>query len=308
MMEWWIIAIPTAALIGVSVAFIVYVKKQNKMIDGANDAIEAYLDGAKDSVIPCCEEGRIGRLLHNINILATTLNAHTDDEIRSKQFLRDVMQDVSHQLKTPISALSIYNEVLQGEDLDEETIKHFNSLSEQEITRMENLVSNLLTITKLDAMSIKMNMEPVGVGELAGSTAERFAYRAKSEGKTLILEESSEMEVMCDRVWMGEAFDNLVKNALDHTKTGDKIIIGWRRSGSEVEITFTDNGSGIHEEDIYYIFNRFYRSRFAQDTAGIGLGLSLVKTVVEHCDGTIDVESELDKGTVFRVYLKCSHE
>ena len=96
-----------------------------------------------------------------------------------------------------------------------------------------------------------------------------------------------------------EAADNIVKNALDHTKKGDTVNIAWKQFPSVIQITIKDNGSGIHPEDLYHIFKRFYRSRFSKDMQGIGLGLPLAKAIIEAHNGTIEVDSELEIGTSF---------
>ena len=129
--------------------------------------------------------------------------------------------------------------------------------------------------------------------------ARQYHYRAKQEQKKLVLSGSAAVTLWCDRDWMQEAVDNLVKNALDHTKSGDTIQVEWNALPSMVQIKVRDNGSGIHPEDLYHIFKRFYRSRFSQDTQGIGLGLPLAKAIVEAHHGTIEVDSELGKGTTF---------
>ena len=96
-----------------------------------------------------------------------------------------------------------------------------------------------------------------------------------------------------------EAVDNIVKNALDHADKGDMIRIEWKQFASVIQIVIKDNGNGIHPEDLPHIFKRFYRSRFSQDTQGIGLGLSLAKLIVEAHNGTIEVDSKLGIETVF---------
>ena len=100
---------------------------------------------------------------------------------------------------------------------------------------------------------------------------------------------------------MVEAISNLVKNAFDHTKSGDTIRIAWRAFASVVQITVSDTGSGIHPEDLLHIFKRFYRSRFSKDSQGIGLGLPLAKAIVEKHNGMIEVDSTLGMGTTFTV-------
>ena len=109
------------------------------------------------------------------------------------------------------------------------------------------------------------------------------------------------MTLLCDRVWMVEAISNLVKNALDNTKTGDTIQVEWRQLASMVQIVVRDNGSGIHPEDLPHIFKRFYRSRFSKDTQGVGLGLPLTKAVVEAHRGTIEGDSDPGRGAIFTI-------
>lgn len=135
-----------------------------------------------------------------------------------------------------------------------------------------------------------------------------FAYRAKQEQKEIVLSGEDDIWLFCDRDWMLEAIDNLVKNALDHTAQGGIIQMEWRQLPSAVQILVKDNGSGIHPEDLHHIFKRFYRSRFSQDTQGIGLGLPLAKAIIEAHNGTIIVDSELEMGTTFTISFRIPTE
>ena len=161
------------------------------------------------------------------------------------------------------------------------------------------LVQNLLKITKLDAGSIVIEKAVENVSDMMNDIELHFAYRAKQEQKEIVLSGSDSISLLCDRDWMIEAIDNIVKNALDHTHKGDSVHIEWRQFASVVQITIKDNGSGIHPEDLHHIFKRFYRSRFSKDTQGIGLGLPLAKAIIEAHNGTIEVDSELGVGTTF---------
>ena len=138
---------------------------------------------------------------------------------------------------------------------------------------------------------------PEDVAEMMNNVELRFSYRAEQEQKKLVLFGEEDIFLSCDRDWILEAVDNIVKNAMDHTKSGDTIEIKWRKSASIVQIQIKDNGSGIHPEDLHHIFKRFYRSRFSKDQQGIGLGLPLAKMIIEAHNGTIEVNSELGKGT-----------
>ena len=276
-----------------------YFRKQNQIMEQAVSQINAYLDGNRNARIECDYEGELYRLFHSVNSLAAVLNAHADNELREKEFLKNTISDISHQLKTPLAALNIYNGLLQDKDIEVSSVKEFAGLSEQELDRIETLVQSLLKITRLDAGAIVLEKNTENVADMMRDIELHFAYRARQEKKEIILSGSDHLSLFCDRDWLNEAIDNIVKNAFDHTESGATIRVAWKELPSGVQIVITDNGCGIHPEDIHHIFKRFYRSRFSKDKQGIGLGLPLAKAIVEAHNGTIEVDSELGIGTTF---------
>ena len=276
-----------------------YFRKQNQIMEQAVSQINAYLDGNRNARIECDYEGELYRLFHSVNSLAAVLNAHADNELREKEFLKNTISDISHQLKTPLAALNIYNGLLQDEDIEVSSVKEFADLSEQELDRIETLVQSLLKITRLDAGAIVLEKTAENVADMMRDIELHFAYRARQEKKEIILSGSDHLSLFCDRDWLNEAIDNIVKNAFDHTESGATIHVAWKELPSGVQIVIKDNGCGIHPEDIHHIFKRFYRSRFSKDKQGIGLGLPLAKAIVEAHNGTIEVDSELGIGTTF---------
>jgi signal transduction histidine kinase len=276
-----------------------YFRKQNRIMEDAISQINLYLSGKTDVRIDCDREGSLYKLFHAVNTLATALDAHAAKEQKIKEFLKGTISDISHQLKTPLAALNIYNGLLQDETEDIAAMREFAAKSEQEIERIEMLVKNLLKITKLDAGSIIIERAPENIAEMMNALRQHFETHAEMEQKTILLSGLEEVELFCDRDWMIEAISNIVKNALDHTDKGSQIIVEWKRLPAVTQITVKDNGSGIHPEDIHHIFKRFYRSRFSKDTQGIGLGLPLAKAIVEAHDGNITVDSALGEGSSF---------
>ena len=276
-----------------------YFKNQNRIMEDAVEQITEYISGNREARIACDEEGELYRLFHEVNTLVAILNANAENERRSKQFLKNTISDISHQLKTPLAALNIYNGLLQGETEELPELQEFATLSEKELDRIETLVQNLLKITKLDAGSIVFEKTSENVADILGEVELHFAYRAKQEQKELILSGDDHISLFCDHDWMIEAIENIVKNAFDHTEQGKIIRIEWKQSASMVQIIIKDNGNGIHPEDLHHIFKRFYRSRFSKDKQGIGLGLPLAKMIIEAHRGTIEVDSELGIGTTF---------
>lgn len=278
-----------------------YFKEQDRVLETAAAQIRNFISGDREARIACVEEGELYRLFHEVNSLAAILNAKAENEGQSRKFLQNTISDISHQLKTPLAALNIYNGIMQteAEVNDLPTIREFTGLSEQELDRIETLVQNLLKITKFDAGTIMIEKRSENISDMMADIKTQFSFRAEQEEKEIILSGSEELIFVCDRDWIMEAIGNIVKNALDHMESGDKIQIRWGQSASAVRITIKDNGCGIHPEDLHHIFKRFYRSRYSKDTQGIGLGLPLAKSVVEAHNGTIEVDSRLGEGTVF---------
>lgn len=278
-----------------------YFREQNRIMEEAVAQIREYISGDRSARIECNDEGELYRLFHEVNFLVAILNAQAENEKKSKKFLQNTISDISHQLKTPLAALNIYNGIIQGEAeaKDAAEIKEFSGLSEQELDRIEMLVQNLLKIAKFDAGTIVIEKRAENLSEMMEDVKKHFSFRAENEGKEIVISGNETLSFLCDRNWIVEAVSNIVKNSLDHTEEGDCVWIEWKQLVSTIQITIKDNGRGIHQEDIYHIFKRFYRSRYSKDTQGIGLGLPLVKSVVEAHGGTIEVRSQLDAGTTF---------
>jgi signal transduction histidine kinase len=278
-----------------------YCRVQNKIIETAAEKIKAYTSGDRNARIECEDEGELYKLFHEVNSLVTILNAHAENELLAKQFLKNTISDISHQLKTPLTALNIYNGLMQNEVKNYPDMKKLTDLTDQELDRIETLVQSLLKVTKFDSKTVVLNKSTENVAQMMTRVKNHFDFRAKQEGKEIILKGDDSIFLHCDRDWILEAVDNIVKNALDHTKQGNTIHIEWKQIASVVQIVIKDNGNGIHPEDLPHIFKRFYRSRFSQDKQGIGLGLPLAKSIVEAHNGTIEVDSELGIYTVFTI-------
>ena len=287
-------------LVSVSILLAVYLYfiQQDKILEDAESKIEAFLAGDIDARIENDEEGELFKLFWSINNMSAVLTSKAAKENKEKVFLKNTISDISHQLKTPLAALNIYNGILEEAE-DIEQVREFVNLSVKELDRIETLVQNLLKITRLDAGSMEFNKTEENVSEIIKDIELHFAYRAETEGKSIVVSGADNVTFFCDRDWMTEAIENLVKNALDHTKEGNYVSIEWSRLNTLLKIEVKDNGCGIHPEDIHHIFKRFYRSRFSKDSQGLGLGLSLTKAIVEAHGGTIEVDSKIGVGTTF---------
>ena len=181
-----------------------YFKEQNDIMENAVEQITEYISGNRTARIECDEEGELYRLFHEVNSLVSILNAHADNEVKEKEFLRNTISDISHQLKTPLAALNIYNGLLQDEANELPGIKEFVELSEQELDRIEILVQNLLKIAKLDADAITFEKNIENMSDMMKDIELHFAYQAKQEQKEIILSGSDDISLNCDHDWIME--------------------------------------------------------------------------------------------------------
>lgn len=280
-----------------------YIRRQRMAIADAEKAICDFLDGDYTARIECEEVGGWNALFHKINVLATTLASHAEREMQTKTFLQDIISDISHQMKTPLAALKMYNEIICDERTERSDVVNFGQKSLREIKRIEDVFYTLLKLARLDAGTIQMDKSYENVSVLIHDVLERFGVWAEQKDIKITVSGSSAMQIYCDALWLSEAIGNLIKNALEHTPQGGKIHICWEQTALLTSITIQDNGRGIHPEDIHNIWKRFYRSRFSQDVHGVGLGLPLAKAIMEAHHGTISVTSRLNQGTTFTLHF-----
>lgn len=278
-----------------------YLKKRDGIYRRAIGIVERYTNNDFSVKLPELYEGTLYQLFSSINFMAAMLKTKHETENQVKEFLKNTISDISHQLKTPLAALSMYQEIMINEADRTETVIAFAKKSEAALMRMEGLIKSLLKITRLDAGNVSFSKKLFEAPELAMQAVEELEDRAKKENKKIILFGEEKAKVRCDMEWSREALGNIVKNALDHTETGDQIIVSWEQTPLMTCFMVEDTGEGIAEEDIHHIFKRFYRSKNTQNTQGVGLGLSLARSIVEGQGGAVSAESEKGKGSTFLI-------
>lgn len=285
-------------LCGMTVRFL---RKRENMYRQAEGIINQFSDGNFENHLPRNEDGRIYQLFSAVEELAMALRAQSEKEQHRKIFLRDMISDISHQLKTPLAALHMYAEIIAKEPEQKETVERFSEKIMQSLDRIERLVQTLLKVSRIDAGSIVFHKEWQSAASLVESAAEDLSVRVQREGKRLVMEGDPAQMFFCDREWTREAVANLIKNALDHTDAGGTITVSWEQSPAVSLLSVTDDGCGIAAEDMPHVFKRFYRSKRDGSRQGIGLGLSLAKSIVEGQGGILSVSSTPGQGANFTI-------
>ena len=276
-----------------------FLYRRERLYRKSENIIKDYIDGNYTVHLPQSNEGNIYQLLASVDQLATMLQAKNDTEQKTKEFLKNTISDISHQLKTPLSALMMYQEIIENEPDNPETVKEFSFKIGTALKRIEQLIQSMLKITRIDAGSIYFEKSNYSIPNILNHAINELTTRANHEKKEIVINGDWDQMLYCDIEWTGEAIGNIVKNALDHTDAGGKITISCERTPTMIRIFITDNGHGIAGEDIHHIFKRFYRSKNTSDSQGIGLGLPLAKAIVEGQGGILSVQSERLQGTTF---------
>lgn len=277
----------------------VYLVRKERLYERAMNVVRGFAEGEFSDHLPRPAEGTLSQFFVAVENLAFALQAKGETEAKSREFLKSTIADISHQLKTPLAALAMYNEIILEEPDRPALVTEFSRKTTGALRRMEELIQSLLKLTRLDAGSIAFAKAPRRIGEIVEQALEGLTTRAGVEEKRISISGQPQEQLNCDGQWTGEALANIIKNALDHTDSGGHILISWERSPAMVRITVTDDGRGIAPEDIHHIFKRFYRSRHSQDTQGAGLGLALAKAIIEGQGGVLSVQSKLKEGTTF---------
>ncbi len=280
---------------------ILFLYKRERLYRQAAKTVSDYSEGNFYNYLPQSYTGTIYYLFGCINNMASVLKSKHENEHNTKKFLKNTILDISHQLKTPLAALSMYNEIILDEPENTNTVILFTQKSDIAIERIKTLVLTLLKITRLDAGGIDFEKRKYPIIDVINKAIENLTIRAENEKKKIIIKGNQNETIFCDINWTSEAIGNIVKNALDHTNINGEINISWERTPIELRIFIADNGSGIQEEDFHHIFKRFYRSKNSSNIQGIGLGLPLAKAVIEGQGGIISLQTKQGEGTIFSI-------
>ncbi|TJY38931.1 HAMP domain-containing histidine kinase [Cohnella pontilimi] len=250
------------------------------------------------------EEGELGLLANAVQELAIRLQETIGQLHQEKDFLKDTVADISHQLKTPLASLTIYLDLLREGNVDQASASEFLDTCRRELDRMEWLIQTLLKIARLEADALQLILNPVPVQDTVDRSVMAVKRLADNRGVHVAVIPpalSADGPVPHDPRWLAEALANLIKNAVEHTPSGGEVTIGWETTTVFLRLYVQDQGPGIDEKHLPHIFKKFYRTSRAG--SGVGLGLPLAKTIVERHGGMLTASSRKEGGSRFVLTL-----
>ena len=252
------------------------------------------------------EEGDFYVFYNKFTYMGERLENALKDLKDEKVHLKDIINDISHQLKTPLSALISYNDILKNhENMDSETKSKFIELTSEQLDRMDWLITTLLKYARIESNAISYHKELIPLSETIKYAIAPLKVSANEKNQSIRLELNSDGYYTHDKKWIAESISNIVKNAIEHTNNNGEIKINLDETPLSLTITISDNGEGIEKSELKNIFKRFYKGKNSINPKSIGIGLSLSKKIIEANGGSITVESELGNGTIFSIiFLK----
>lgn len=243
-------------------------------------------------------EGQLGILQSEIYKLVILLQEQSQSVTKKNIYLAEMLSDISHQIKTPLTSIMIMTELLDNPDLEEEKRVEFVGKINQQVNKITWLIRNLLTLSQLEADVLKLKRESIEVKEILEKVCQSAELMAEVKEIALIIQADEGIKINCDLQWTTEAILNIVKNCIEHTSCGGYVKIGVTQNNFATNIRIVDNGEGIAKEHLPHIFERFYKGGDTSPNS-IGIGLAMAKQIIIQQNGIIEAESEKGKGTEF---------
>ncbi|CDA60115.1 signal transduction histidine kinase [Clostridium sp. CAG:524] len=285
--------------------FYLYDKNKSKKIKEITKMISKINNRQFDIDINDFNEGELSILKNEISKTTIMLRQVADNSVKDKLNLKDSLGDISHQLKTPLTSITIMiDNILDNPDMNEKTRKKFLINIKREILNINFLVMSLLKLSKFDANVVKFNKESVYLKDIIIESIKNVSMIKELKNITIKVSGDDNIKLLCDFKWQVESITNILKNSIEHTSEYGTVEVNYSENKLYTRILIKDNGKGINSDDLPHIFDRFYKGENGSDDS-FGIGLSLSKTIIEKEGGSITVKSTPNIGTIFTIkYLK----
>ena len=222
-----------------------------------------------------------------------------ENSVKDKINLKNSLSDISHQLKTPLTSITIMiDNILDNPDMDKETRIDFLESIKKQVHNINFLISSLLKLSKLNMNTVKFFNKEEKIENIINKAIDNVSAISDLKNIKINIHGNTKSRVYCDAKWQVEAISNILKNGIEHSTNGGVLDIFFEENKIYSQIKIKDYGNGINREDLPHIFERFYKGKNSLDES-VGIGLPLSKSIIEKNNGSIEVNSKLTKGTEF---------
>lgn len=277
--------------------FFMYVRQRYIEIKNLSSYLMQVYTGHTIMDIRDNQEGELSVLKNDLYKVTQTLQNQAELLLKDKTFLADSLSDISHQLKTPLTSMTILCDLLSEENLPLEKRQIFTQQLYTQLDRMQWLIVSLLKLSRIDAKAVTFKEDTVKLKDLITCCIQPFSIMMELKEIIFMNEINDEITCIGDENWLLEAFSNILKNAVEHSFKKGTIKVSCLDNPLHTKIIIANNGLEIDEYDQIHLFDRFYKGKQATPDS-IGIGLALSKTIIQHSHGQITCESN-DQETKF---------
>ena len=286
-------------------AFLIFNKNKDDEINEITKYIEEINRKNYKLNIDEMSEDELSILKSEIYKTTIMLKEAAENSNKEKLQLKEALSDISHQLKTPLtSILIILDNLIDDPNMENDVREDFIRDIKIEMTNISFFIQSILKLSKLDTNTVDFIVEKVYIKDIIDEVTKKLSILCDLRNIKIVTLIKEDVQINCDFKWQVEAFLNIVKNCIEHSKNDKNIFIEVDENNAYSQVTIEDNGGGIDDEDLPHIFEKFYKGKNS-DNESSGIGLSLSKSIIEKSHGYIDVESKVGKGTKFIIkYFK----
>lgn len=288
-----------------SVAILLYVSKRNRKLREITKYINEIRNRNYQLDIEENSEDELSNLKNELYKITVMLKEESENSKKDKESLKISVQDIAHQLKTPLTSISIMlDNIKENPNMDDNTKNRFLFEINRQIEWINWLVISMLKLSKLDADVVDFSFKRINVSDFINEIIKNLEIPIEIRNQNIIVEGNDNVTFEGDYKWQQEAVTNIVKNCIEHNKYGGNIFIKYEENSLYTKISIKDEGEGIAKEDLRHIFERFYKGKNSSENS-IGIGLALAKSIIEKNNGMISCTSEIGEGTEFVIkYMK----
>lgn len=299
-----IILIVLFSVLYMAIIFI-YLKQRDKKINQITQYINEIKNRKYDLNINENSEDELSNLKNELYKITIMLKKESEISRQDKENIKMSVEDISHQLKTPLTSIMIMLDNLKDNpNMDEDTKQKFIFEISKQVDWINWLVISILKLSRLEADVVKFSNNKINVKKFIDEIIGNLEIPIEIKNQKISIEGDEDASFIGDYKWQQEAITNIIKNAIEHNKENGKITIKYEENVLFTKITIIDEGQGIAKEDLKHIFERFYKAQNSSDNS-VGIGLSLAKNIIEKNNGMINCKSEIGNGTEFIVkYMK----
>lgn len=287
----------------VLIIFIKYNNSKDKKLQEITKYIEEINNKNYKLDIEDNTEDELSILKNEIYKTTVMLKEVAENSVKDKVNLKDSLSDISHQLKTPLASLKLYNTLLIEEELDDEDRIEFLKTNEMSINKLHNLIDSLVNISRLEASMINIKIENKSIKQTLIKAINSTVPKANQKNININIEDFEDIEIPHDTKWTEESIFNVLENAVKYSSENKDINVQVSETINFIRIDIKDNGIGIDKSEYNNIFKRFYRSEKVDDIEGSGIGLYLSRKILEKQGGNIIVSSQKEQGSKFSLFL-----